>query len=327
MANFDLSSLKDALDSADNEPPKLTSVDLEGVAELIKSGTVKNIVTMAGAGISTAAGIPDFRSPKSGLYDNLGQYNLPYPMAVFTIDYFIENPEPFFKVAKGLYRPEAKPTLTHYFFRLLHEKGLLRRHYTQNVDDLERLTGLPEDKLIEAHGTFHTGHCSTCKKLYSLEFMAESVMNDKIPKCQAKSCDGVVKPDIVFFGEALPDKFHTNVNPDFSVCDLLIIIGTSLTVAPFCMLVDKVGAGVPRLYINREVPEMGLGCVPWDDPENRTDVFFRGDADDGVQRLSELLGWKEELLDMKRSTDATLGEVSAKRAGTEKKSSGNEPRK
>lgn len=81
----------------------------------------------------TAAGIPDFRSPTSGLYNQLRGFDLPYPEAVFELEYFKKHPEPFFALAKELYPKSYKPTPCHYFVRLLHDKGLLLRHYTQNV--------------------------------------------------------------------------------------------------------------------------------------------------------------------------------------------------
>lgn len=83
--------------------------------------------------IITAAGIPDFRSPTSGLYNQLRGFDLPYPEAVFELEYFKKHPEPFFALAKELYPKSYKPTPCHYFIRLLHDKGLLLRHYTQNV--------------------------------------------------------------------------------------------------------------------------------------------------------------------------------------------------
>ena len=78
----------------------MSSVDFEGILAYIKAGKAKNIITMAGAGISTSAGIPDFRTPGSGLYDNLQKYNLPDPQAIFDIGFFRSNPEPFFQLAK-----------------------------------------------------------------------------------------------------------------------------------------------------------------------------------------------------------------------------------
>jgi len=80
------------------KPKVLEELSLAGIVEYVKAGKAKNVVTMAGAGISTSAGIPDFRTPGTGLYDNLKKYNLPYPEAVFSIDYFRDNPEPFFKL-------------------------------------------------------------------------------------------------------------------------------------------------------------------------------------------------------------------------------------
>ncbi|VDP84011.1 unnamed protein product [Echinostoma caproni] len=238
---------------------RLESLDLEGIAKLISSGQVKRIVTMVGAGISTAAGIPDFRSPNSGVYDNLQEFNLPYPMAVFTLDYFQRDPRAFFEVSRRLYRPEAK-----------------------NVDNLERLSGLPEDKFIEAHGTFNTGHCMKCKTEYNFNYMRGKIINKlspktdrilakEVPTCSVHNCRGVVKPgnfefnslsmhpimylfqtDVVLFGENLPRKFYANYARDFSACDLLIIMGTSLQVLPFCGLIHRVATNVPRLYLNRD---------------------------------------------------------------------------
>lgn len=74
-------------------------------------------------------------------------------------------------LAKELYPGSFKPTICHYFIRLLEEKGMLLRHYTQNIDTLERVAGISGEKLVEAHGTFHTGHCLECRKEYPLEYM------------------------------------------------------------------------------------------------------------------------------------------------------------
>ncbi|KAA3676257.1 NAD-dependent deacetylase sirtuin 2 [Paragonimus westermani] len=315
----------------------LDSFDLEGVANLIKSGKVKNIITLSGAGISTAAGIPDFRSPSCGIYDNLEEFNLPYPMAVFSIDYFQTNPAAFFEVARRMYQPDARPTLTHYFVRLLHEKQLLRRHYTQNCDNLERLSGLPEKKFIEAHGTFNTGHCISCHKEHTFAYMKDEIMRKNVPKCMKLKCGGVVKPgtlqtsithsllysDVVFFGENMPRRFYSSLNADFSACDLLIVMGTSLQVLPFAALIYRVGNNVPRVYLNREcAPDSETGFIPffmrfmvagfrrsrfrWNEANNWRDVFVQGNCDESVLKLADLLGWKDELLAMKNTTDAHL---------------------
>jgi NAD-dependent histone deacetylase SIR2 len=109
-----------------------------------------------GAGISTSAGIPDFRSPETGLYANLARLNLPYAEAVFDIAYFRNRPEPFYTLARELYPGKYRPTITHSFITLLHKKGLLLKLFTQNIDCLEREAGVPGDLIIEAHGSFAT---------------------------------------------------------------------------------------------------------------------------------------------------------------------------
>ncbi|XP_067256302.1 NAD-dependent protein deacetylase sirtuin-3, mitochondrial isoform X2 [Chanodichthys erythropterus] len=198
---------------------------LKDIAENIRERKFRRIVVMAGAGISTPSGIPDFRSPGSGLYDNLQQYNLPYAEAIFEINYFHHNPNPFFALAKELYPGNYRPNLTHYFIRLLHDKGQLLRMYTQNIDGLERMAGIPPEMLVEAHGTFATATCTVCRRDYQGEELRNDIMEGKIPKCP--TCKGIVKPDIVFFGEELPQQFFSYLT-DFPVADLLIVMGTSL---------------------------------------------------------------------------------------------------
>ncbi|CAH8639354.1 unnamed protein product [Schistosoma mattheei] len=306
--SFNFSGIKKALFGDDTPRPKLGSLDIEGVTQLIQDGQVNKIITMVGAGVSTAAGIPDFRSPSSGIYDNLEDFNLPTPNAIFSIDYFRNDPRPFFEIARRLYRPEAKPTLAHCFIRLLHDKGLLLRHYTQNCDSLERLSGLPEEKLVEAHGTFHTGHCIKCKKLHDFDFMLNEILAKRVPKCL--ECKHVVKPDVVLFGESMPKKFFKNLSSDLNNCDLLIIMGTSLTVLPFCAMIHRVGNDVPRLYINREYNDGSTepNYMKWGRSDNKRDIFWSGNADDGVVKISELLGWKDDLLRLKEETDSRLNE-------------------
>ncbi|XP_023026815.2 sirtuin 2 [Leptinotarsa decemlineata] len=296
----------DKEDQADSEKVKvLDNVSVDGVIDYIKNRNCKNIITMAGAGISTSAGIPDFRSPGTGLYHNLQKYNLPHPQAIFELDFFLENPKPFFELAKELYPGTFKPTISHYFIKMLHDKGMLLRHYTQNIDTLERATGLPGDKIVEAHGTFHTGHCLKCREEYTQDWIKEKIFENDIPICE--KCPGIVKPDIVFFGESLPTKFHTLLVEDFKKCDLLIILGSSLAVQPFASLVDRVSSNIPRLLINREkaghrsgvMALLGIGGgMDFDSEDNSRDVLWLGDCDEGCGLLADKLGWGDELREL-----------------------------
>lgn len=285
-------------DTDEGQKTALESVDINGVIKHWKSKGFKKIVTMVGAGVSTSAGIPDFRSPSTGLYHNLAKYNLPYPEAIFDLEYFHENPKPFFQLAKELYPGTFKPTPAHYFIKLLHDKGLLVRHYTQNIDTLDRIVGLPEEKIVEAHGTFYTNHCVSCGKEYSMEWMKEEIFAEKVPTCTV--CQSTVKPDIVFFGENLPERFYQLPNQDFKECDLLIIMGTSLTVHPFAGLVEYVNDDCIRLLINRDKVGSSMGFfrslvfgegLCFDLPGNRRDVCFQKDCDEACQYLAEQLGF------------------------------------
>jgi NAD-dependent SIR2 family protein deacetylase len=134
----------------------------------LKANKFKKILMLTGAGISVSAGIPDFRSPKTGLYATLkGKYDMDYPEQIFSIDYFLERPEVFYDFSKGSEWTKYNPTPTHYFIKLLHDKGLLWMNLTQNIDCLELKAGIPEDKVIAAHGDLRAAECAKCKKRYT----------------------------------------------------------------------------------------------------------------------------------------------------------------
>eukprot|EP00946_MAST-07B_sp_MAST-7B-sp1_P002184 g2184.t1 len=249
---------------------------LEHVAQGILEGRFRRIVVLCGAGISVSAGIPDFRTPGSGLYSNLEKYDLPSPEAIFDIDFFAQNPYPFFKLATELYPGKFKPTPTHFFLKLLADKGLLLRCYTQNIDTLESEAGLPEDKYVACHGNFASNTCTRCGRQYPSEWMHRALFGadgngtdpasvagamasgagisgeNKIPVPRCRKCHAVVKPDITFFGESLPARFEQCLKVDVPSCDLLLVMGTSLQVYPVGALPDHVPGNVPRVLFNRD---------------------------------------------------------------------------
>lgn len=162
---------------------------------------------------------------------------------------------------------------------------------------MEHIAGIPSEKLVEAHGTFRTNHCVKCREEYSMEWVKEQIFADNVPTCT--KCNGIVKPDIVFFGEDLPRKFYVLPQKDFKECDLLIIMGTSLEVQPFASLITKPKKRCVRLLINREL----VGSVSKFDfffgssgllvgkKNNKRDVAWLGDCDDGVQALADKIGF------------------------------------
>ncbi|EJK69451.1 hypothetical protein THAOC_09292 [Thalassiosira oceanica] len=135
--------------------------ELRQVADMIKSGKFNKILILTGAGVSVSAGIPDFRTPGTGLYDNLQKYNLPFAEAVFDIGFYRKNPEPFVQLAGQLWPGIAhSPTLTHSFISLLERKKMLLRNYTQNIDCLDVIAGVSEDKMVEWYADVLIGQMS-----------------------------------------------------------------------------------------------------------------------------------------------------------------------
>lgn len=271
---------------------------LEHAVELIRSS--ENIVVLTGAGVSVSCGIPDFRS-RDGIYSRLSKEypNLPDPQAMFDIRYFYHDPRPFFKFAREIYPGQFNPSPCHRFIKLLEAKGKLLRNYTQNIDTLEQVAGLRN--IIECHGSFATASCTKCKQKVAADQIRADVFNQKIPICQVcnpgvESPDsqslttdltktlvlerGIMKPDITFFGESLPDLFHDTIESDRNKCDLLIVIGSSLKVRPVAMIPNWLSPNIPQILINRE-PLYHMDTF---------DINLLGDSDGITQHLCSLLG-------------------------------------
>jgi NAD-dependent SIR2 family protein deacetylase len=229
----------------------------------------------------------------------LQKYNLPYPEAVFDLRFYRNNPQPFCSLAKEIWPGvQHSPTLTHSFVTLLDQKGLLVRNYTQNIDGLEVMAGVSEERIVECHGHFRTASCVACKQAHDgTDCQMKIVQEAEAPTCT--SCGNYVKPDIVFFGEDLPPRFNRLLRSDLDEADLLIVMGTSLTVAPVSLIPDMVNNNCKRVLFNRE-------CVGNFKPNKKKssgnrDVVEEGDCDESIQALCQLLGWHDELLELHRS--------------------------
>lgn len=160
---------------------------------------------------------------------------------------------------------------------------MLHTCFTQNIDTLERRAGVPPKKIIEAHGSFAAQRCIDCKREFDSDKMKKVVADASIPRCE--KCKGLIKPDIVFFGEALPTEFHLSI-PSLRRADLLIVMGTSLTVHPFASLTELVPDNCPRVLINMD--EVGHF-------NRKADVVCLGKCDQIVRELCRELGWEKEL--------------------------------
>ncbi|EMG49033.1 HST2 NAD-dependent protein deacetylase HST2 [Candida maltosa Xu316] len=258
---------------------------LQPIADAIKKG--KKVTFFNGAGISTSAGIPDFRSPESGLYANLAKLNLPFAEAVFDLDFFMENPQPFYTLASELYPGSFAPTKFHQMIKLLQDQNSLSRVYTQNIDTLERLAGVEDKYIVEAHGSFATNHCVQCHSEMDTETLKKDMKENRIPSC--RSCEGYVKPDIVFFGEGLPKSFFKTWSKDSKHVEIAIVAGTSLTVQPFAFLPSEVGKKALRILINKE--KVG----DFKHHPRKSDIIVLNDCDLIAEKLCGLLGIEDKL--------------------------------
>lgn len=211
---------------------------IEQLQELIDSND--NIVIFSGAGVSTLSGIKDFRSP-DGLYSI--KYKYP-PEYMLSHDALINNTGDFFNFYRDyLNCLESEPNIVHNYLKKLEDKGKNISVITQNIDGLHTKAG--SSKIYELHGTIYRNYCMNCRKKYDSTY----IFNSKgIPKC---NCGNVVRPDVVLYGEILNDKVISDSINAIRNSDLMIIIGTSLTVYPASSLIDYFN-GKHLVIINRD---------------------------------------------------------------------------
>ena len=189
-----------------------------------------NIVFFGGAGVSTESGIKDFRG-KNGLYKEGQRKNLNVsPEYMLSISCLIDEPLEFFEYYRNnLNCEDAKPNITHKYLKKLEDRGKLKAIITQNIDGLHQKAG--SNNILEIHGTTYRNYCMDCNKEYSHDYIFKS---KGIPRC---SCGGIVRPDVVLYGEMLPDSYIKAIDY-IRKADLLIVAGTSLTVQPASGLIN-----------------------------------------------------------------------------------------
>lgn len=227
------------------------------------------IVALTGAGISTNAGIPDFRGPM-GIYTTR-RYD---PDKTFDINYFLLEPEYFYDFARDFLSllESVEPTFTHFFLAKLERVNKLKGVITQNIDMLHERAGTK--KVITLHGSIERSYCIDCGKEFSLIEMKEKIKNEKVPKCDL--CDGLIKPNIVFFGESVHDFDEAIKLTNDS--DLLLVIGTSLKVYP-ASLIPSYSKG-KIVIINKG--DISLRNV-------RFDLYINSDIDEVFIELDKIL--------------------------------------
>lgn len=229
---------------------------------------VKNIVLLSGAGMSTNAGIPDFRGP-NGIYRRQLGIN---PEKIFDIDYFLENPSFFYEFHREFLQAlkNIKPTYAHKFFAALEKNGKLKGIITQNIDSLHQMAG--NKNVMEIHGGIWKSFCIDCKKTWGYEESTKLVFSQEVPRCDR--CGGVIKPDIVFFGEIV--KHLEESQRLVRECDLLFVVGSSLVVTPAALL-PRLARG-KIIIVNKG--ETNKSYLPTDTPilhvDQDIDEFFRG---------------------------------------------------
>lgn len=198
---------------------------LKEAARLIKKS--KKTICLTGAGISVPSGIPDFRSP-GGIWEKFN------PLEVATAEAIRYSPRKVweFIVETHLILIKAKPNEAHFTLTKLEKKNLLAGIITQNIDSLHQLAG--SENIVEYHGNFREFYCMSCKKKYGLKDLFTS--NKPIiipPRCE---CEGIIRPNVVFFGENIPIKAISKTRKFINDAELILIIGTSGEVAPASLI-------------------------------------------------------------------------------------------
>jgi NAD-dependent deacetylase len=237
----------------------------EGAAKLLKES--KSTILLTGAGISTESGIPDFRSPGSGLWEKVD------PMEALSAEVLYNNPKKFyslgFKILTSM--KDALPNKAHYQVAKLEELGLIDLVVTQNIDGLHHKAG--SRKIYEVHGTTRTCSCDSCGAEYDTAIIEKLVMEGEIPpKCR---CKGIIRLDVVLFGDMLPQCFYDSIKR-VEEAELLMVLGSSLSVAP----VNHLAAICKKLII------INIGDTSYD---WKSELIIRENISDALEKIMRYL--------------------------------------
>jgi NAD-dependent deacetylase len=227
----------------------------------------KSTVVLTGAGISTESGIPDFRSPGTGLWEKMD------PMEALSTEVLYNNPKKFYNIGFKmlLSMRQASPNKAHYILADMEEMGLLDLIVTQNIDNLHQKAG--SKKVYEVHGNTRTFSCDKCGKVYDIELIEKWVQEGEIPPiCE---CKGIIRPDVVLFGDMLPQCFYDSVRA-VENADLLVVIGSSLSVAP----VNQLAAICRGLII------INIGETFYD---YKADIVIREKISKGLEEIMDVI--------------------------------------
>lgn len=214
---------------------------IEKLHRMITTST--NTVVLSGAGISTESGIPDYRSPNTGLWEKMDQ-------SIVSLEGFLNNPQKYYTFALELYptRSKAEPNIAHIMLAKLEKEGLVSGVITQNVDGLHKKAG--SKNVYELHGSLREVICLNCREQESMDAIIEGVKKGKNPPV-CKKCEGLLKPKAVFFGEGLPEEEWKSALNLLERADFLMVLGTSLQVYPVNQLPRvALGQGAKMAIIN-----------------------------------------------------------------------------
>ncbi len=215
------------------------SDDINKIVKAMKAS--KNTVVVTGAGISTEAGIPDFRG-QNGIYRQLGENRV---MNIINIDYFRREPEKFYEFFRAHFDfPAAEPSKAHYILADMETKGFVRGVVTQNIDHLHQKAG--SKKVVAIHGNAGQYICTSprCKNIVSSDYVEQNYP-DTVPRCP--ECSSILKPDVILFGENIYN--YIDAREMILGARLVIVIGSSLTVYPLAGLVKEFSTFTQDLII------------------------------------------------------------------------------
>jgi NAD-dependent deacetylase len=228
-------------------------------------------VAMTGAGISTPSGIPDFRSPDSGLWTKVD------PFAVASLFAFRLHPQDFYDWIRPLARliVEAQPNPAHQALARLEAAGLIKAVITQNIDGLHQRAG--SQRVHEVHGHVREATCVRCYRVVPADSLMEKFIEEgQVPRC---TCGGLLKPNAILFGEQLPLQVLTAARKDIHACDLMLVAGSSLEVVPVADLpLVALGHAARLIIVNYQPTYL----------DDRAEVVIHADVAEILPRIADM---------------------------------------